>query len=173
MAHAPVPTYIPLKYAARKYGIPEKTLLERVKSGSIASAQRPDGELLVAENNVDPSLNIKRDDFEHLRGQKISMSEASRKYQIAHANFSRWTKAGYIKVLERGWKVSMDEADVAYCVAIYNAKQEYYGGQLTGVPIFDENGDPYQAKYPEVAAYKRRVRLRQRQRETKDGHGAN
>ena len=164
MAFPSTPTYIPLKHAAERYGISEKTLLERVKSGSIASAQLPDGELLVAENHVDPSLNINRQDFDHLRGQPISMSEASRKYEIGQSNFSRWTKADYIKVLERGWKVLLDEANVAYCVAVYKAKQEYYGGQLTGVPIFDEAGNPYHPKHPEMAAYKRAIRLRQKQR---------
>lgn len=162
-----IPTYIPLKYAARKYGIPEKALLERVKSGRIASGQLPNGELLVAENDVDPSLHIKREDFEHLRGRSISISEASRKYNVPHQNFSRWAKVGYIHVLERGWKVLIDEGDVAYCAAVYKAKYELYNGQMSGVTIFDENGSPYEPKYPEVAAYKRAVRLRQKQKRRK------
>jgi hypothetical protein len=74
--------YIPLKQAAERYGVPEKTLLERVNSGSIASGQLPNGELLVAENDIDPSLQIKRDDFEHLRGQKIGVREAGKNMRL-------------------------------------------------------------------------------------------
>ncbi len=36
---------------------------------------------------------------------------------------------------------------------------------MSGVPIFDQDGNPYEPKYPEVAAYKRALRRRVRQRE--------
>jgi hypothetical protein len=97
-------------------------------------------------------LNIKRDDFEHLRGQKIGVRESSKKYGISSKTVSRWAKAGYINKLDRGYRLYLDEADVAYCAAVYKAKFEYYEGQLAGVPIFDEEGNPYQVKYQEVAA---------------------
>jgi hypothetical protein len=99
--------YIPLKHAAQKYGIPLKTLLEQVESGSIASAKLPSGELLVAERNLDPSLKINRKDFKHLRKQPISASEASRKYSkiyevsLSQRIFSRWADLKYITVLDR------------------------------------------------------------------------
>ena len=167
MAHQNI-AYIPLDVAARKYGVSKKVLRQRIESGKLKSVKLADGGLLVADNN-DPSLNIKREDFEHLRGQKISMSEASRKYStpeitIPHQNFSRWAKTGYIKVLERGWKVLLDEADVAYCAAVFKAKYNFYDGQMIGVPVFGEDGRPYQAKYPEMAAYKRDLRQRQKAR---------
>ena len=171
MALSLTPTYIPLKHAVRKYGIAEKTLLDQIKSGSIATGQLPDGELLVAERdlntNLDPSLQIRQEDFVNLQRQPISISEASRKYSSEHVfippqNFSRWAKSGHIKILERGWKVLLNEADVAYCAAIYKAKYEFYGGQLAGVPIFDENGKPYRLKHSDTAAYKRSLRKRQR-----------
>ena len=164
-------SYIPLEYAAEKYNISEKSLFERIKSGRIASAKLPSGELLVAENDVDPSLNIRREDFEHLRGKPIGVAEAGRKYGVINTTLSKWTRTGYIKVLveakSRGQKKLIDEADVAYCAAVYKAKCEFYDGRMAGVTIFDENGDPYQAKHPEVAAYKRAVRQRQRERERK------
>jgi len=119
----------------------------------------------VADHDIDPSLNITREDFEHLRGQKISMSEASDKYGVPQPNLSRWAKLEYIKVLDRGWKVLIDEADAAYCAAVYKAKYDFYDGKMSGVPIFDEDGSPFQAKYPEMAAYKRKLRHRSRQRQ--------
>ena len=45
-----------------------------------------------------------------------------------------------------------------------SAKRDYYEGQMSGVPIFNKDGTPYQAKHPEVAAYKRAVRDRRKQR---------
>jgi hypothetical protein len=171
MTHSEPITYIPLKHAAEKYGIPEKTLLDHVKSGSIASAQLPNGELLVAETNVDSSLKIKRKDYKHLHNQPISASEASRKYSqihnisISQRIFSRWAELKYITVLERGYRLLLDEADVAYCAAVYKAKHDLYRGRMSGVRIFDEAGNPYELKYPEVAARLRAERRQDRKRQ--------
>jgi len=156
-------TFIPISEAIRKYGVSKKFLLERIKSGKISSAKLPDGEYLVAENDIDPSLSIKREDFEHLRGQKISMSDASRKYGIPTHNLSRWAKTGLINILERGWKVLVDEADVAYCAAVYDAKYQLYQGKMMGVSIFDKDGSPYQVKYKDIATERRKQRRKRRE----------
>jgi hypothetical protein len=161
-------TYVPLKHAAQTYGIPEKTLLERVKSGSIASAQLPNGELLVADHDIDPSLKIKREDFEHLRGQKIGMSSVLKKYGgVPRTTIYNWIKSGFVNVLERGHRIFLDEADIAYCTTIYNLKAKIYDGQMSGVRVFDEDGNPYQIKYPEVAAQLRSERRRARNADEK------
>ncbi len=157
-------TYITIPEAVRKYGVSREALLERIKSGKISAAKLPGGGYLVAENEIDPSLNIKREDFEHLRGRKISMSEASKNYGIPHPTFSRWTKSGFIKVLERGYRTILDEADVAFCAAVYKAKYKFYDGKISGVNIFDEHGNPFQSKFPEMAAYKRALRKRARRK---------
>ena len=160
-------TYIPLKQASAKYGLSEKVLLDKIRSGTIVAIELKKGEVLVADKQVDPSLSLKREHFSHLKGQKISISQGSREYDISTKTISRWVAAGYIKELERGYRVYIDQSDMAYCAAVYKAKYDFYDGQLSGVPIFDEDGDPYQAKYPEVAAYRRAVRERQRQRNLK------
>ena len=154
--------YIPLDQAARKYGISPNVLRQRVDSGKLAFARLPNGGLLVAEHDIDPSINIKREDFDHLRGQRIAVREAATKYGIPYPLVSRWASAGYIKVLERGWRVFLDEADVAYCAAVYQAKSEIYDGKMQGVPIFDKDGNPFQSQYPEVATYWRVLRQRKR-----------
>ena len=156
-------TYIPISQAVRKYGVSKKFLLQRIKSGKLTSAKLPDGEYLVAENDIDPSLSIKREDFENLRGRKISVSDASRKYGIPHTNFSRWSRLGFIAVLERGWKVLLDEADVAYCAAVYHAKYKLYNGRMMGVNIFDKDGFPYQVKYKDIATKRREQRRKEKQ----------
>lgn len=38
----------------------------------------------------------------------------------------------------------MDAADVAYCAYVYEQKKEEYGGRISGVRIFDGDGNPYQ-----------------------------
>ena len=135
-------TFIPISEAVRKYGVSLNALLERIKSGKISAAKLPDGEYLVAEKEIDYSLTIKREDFKHLSEQTIGIAEASRKYSISHPTIIRWTKLGYIRrVGKSGQKVLLDASDVAYCAAIYHAKN---GGQ--GKRIFDKNGAPYQAK---------------------------
>ena len=126
---------------------------------------------MVSEHDVDQSLSITRDLFEHLRGQPISASEASRKYSdssgvtILQSTISRWAKAGYIKVLARGYRLLLDEADVAYCAAVYGAKVKIYGNQMSGVRIFDDAGNPYRLKYPEVA---RQMRIERHERKAAD-----
>lgn len=156
-------TYISLSDAVKKYGASKKLLLKRIQSGKLTAVQLPDGEYLVAEHDVDPSLSIKREDFEHLRGQGISVTDAGKRYNIRAGNFSNWTKLGHIQILERGWKLILDEADVAYCAAVYNAKYEFYDGQLRGVNIFDEKGRPYKLRYREIADMRRNLRRKQRQ----------
>ncbi len=167
MPKSNTPTYIQLSTAVEKYGVSKKVLLKRIKSGKLTAAQLPNGEYLVAEHDVDPSLSIKREDFEYLRGQGISASEASRKYAVSTANFSRWAKVGYIKILARGWRLILDEADVAYCAAVYKAKYEFYDGQLSGVNIFDKEGRPYKLRYREIADMRRKQRRQQKQQESR------
>ncbi len=99
MPKTDAPTYISVSAAVEKYGVSEKVLLKRIKSGKLVAAQLPDGEYLVAEHDIDPSLSIKREDFEHLHGQEISASAAERKYDVNSVNFSKWSRQGYIKRL--------------------------------------------------------------------------
>lgn len=163
-----VPTYLPLSDAAQKFELSENVLTQLIQAGKIEAVQLPSGELLVAADNGQyiTKEEIISEEFAHLTEQTISASDASRKYSekygvtISHVLFSRWAKAGYIEVKERGYRLKLNEADVAYCAKIYAEKYEAYNGQMTGVTIFDEDGNPYRLKYPEIAAYKRNLRRR-------------
>src|SRR5512136_2973136 len=156
-----IPTYLPLAEAARRHGLSAKVLTQLIQAGKIGAVQLSSGEVLVAaDNNNGHGYKTKAEiiaaNFAHLRGQPISASEASRKYStdevsISQRSFSRWAEAGYIKVLDRGYRLQLDEADVAYCAKIYTEKYRKYGGQMQGVQVFDEEGNPYQLKYQEVA----------------------
>ena len=158
----PNATYLTVEEAAHKYGVKKKVLTQLIEDGMVQTRKTSTGELLViAEKNGDSQDPQTKEEiiakkFADLRGQTISASEASRrysrKYGIAIGNelFSRWSRLGYIK-RESGYRLELDEADVAYCAEIYTQKYREYGGQLRGVRIFDEDGNPYQLKYPEVA----------------------
>lgn len=79
--------------------------------------------------------------FINLRGVPISISEASRKYNVAHPTIVRWTQRGHIKRLgmDRN-RVLIDEADIAYCAEIYRSRS----GQ--GKWLFNQDGTPYVPK---------------------------
>ena len=161
-----VPTYLPLSEAANKFDLSESVLTQLIQAGKIEAVRLPSGELLVPANESIPRTKqeIITEMFAHLCGQAISASEASRKYSkqynisISNELFSRWGRLGYIKVLGRGYRLQLDEADVAYCASVYAEKFDEYKGQLQGVPIFDEDGNPYQLKHVEEAEQKRASR---------------
>ena len=167
-----VPTYLSLHDAARKFDQPEEVLTQLIQAGKIEAVQLPSVELLVNATNCHykTKKEIIAEEFTHLCKQTISASEASRKYSKVHGipipqpNFSYWAKAGYIEVKSRGYRLQLNEADVAYCTKIYAEKYKEYGGRLQGVHIFDEHGNPYQLKYREVA---KKMRSERRQRKKK------
>lgn len=157
-----IPTYLPLTEAAKKYGLSEAVLTQQIQAGKIEAVQLPTGELLVAAESNGYELKTKEEiiteKFAHLRGQAISPYTAEKEYHGIHrSNFIRWARAGYIKILhEEERLIEMDAADVAYCAYVYKQKKEKYEGRIAGVKIFDEEGNPYLVKYPDLSA-KRRV----------------
>jgi hypothetical protein len=74
----------------------------------------------------------------HLRGNGIAISEAGRRYNIHPSNITRWRQRGLIDtVASKGNRILVDEADVAYCVSVRDAR-----GPGQGIWLFDENGLP-------------------------------
>ena len=159
-----VPTYLPLSDAAKKFDLSEKALTQLVKAGKIEAVQLPSGELLVAAekngHNWKTKKEIISEKFAHLRGKTITPYKAQKKYGGIHRNnFINWARSGYIKIRrEEDRLIELDEADVAYCAYVYVEKKREYGGSLAGVTIFDEQGNPYQLKYKEVAEQMRTER---------------
>ncbi len=166
-----VPTFIPLVEAAQKYNLSEKALTQLIQTGKIEAVQLPNGELLVAaeSNGHKPKTKeqIIREEFADLLGKPISVHEAGKKYEVLSAIYG-WVLAGYIRVIKknikRGQKKLVDEADVAYCATVYKERLKKYGGQLQGVPIFDEYGNPYELKYEDLAE-RRRIKRQAQKRE--------
>jgi predicted site-specific integrase-resolvase len=160
-SQANIPTYIPFDQAARHYGLSKKVLTQEIQAGKIRAVQLPSGDLLVAAENNGRDYQTKKEiiaqKFAHLRGEGISAYAASKKYGIHHQNFINWARSGYIKIKEEKIRLlKMDEADVAYCAYVFKQKKEEYGGRIAGAKIFDEEGNPYQVKYPDLAAQRRK-----------------
>lgn len=143
--------FISLSQAARRLGLTKDTLRSLVDLGKVKGAILPNGQIGVNELELDQTVT--REQFEQLRGQAITISEAARKYGIGKITFRQWTKRGYIRVLKEGYGMELDEADVAYCAAVYQVR-----GGVKGKRLFDELGQPYQYKHTEWAAYQRERR---------------
>jgi len=144
---ADLPRYIPLAEALRRYKVSEEVLKEAIVSGKIRVAYI-DEEVTVAEQDVrelakgQEVVVVRREDFEHLRGNRLGISEAARKYGVHQQTMSRWVNRGIIRKMgQKGQKVFIDEADVAYAVAVYRAKRA-----KKGMRIFDSKGNPYNPK---------------------------
>ena len=138
-----LPIYIPLKDAARKYGLSMRELRKLAESDKIAAATLPDGDVIV--NEIELKSPLKKEDLPeykmhaHLKGEEIGMNEAARKYKIGTVTIYGWVKKGIISIIRReGQKVLINEADVAYCAEVYHSR-----GGSQGKRIFDRNGLPY------------------------------
>ena len=142
-----LPSYISINEAGRRLGLNPIRLQDLIRVGTLKAA-RIKGETVVDEEKVDEiATKPKKEDLEeykqfaHLKGEPISISDAARKYDVRHTNFSRWIKLGYIKRLDQdGYRVYADEQEVAYCASVYSRR----GGQ--GKRVFNKDGTPYQTK---------------------------
>lgn len=163
--------YIPLQAAAKKYGVDEQVLTQLISAGMIDTRTGAGGTLVAVKKNGNSVKNetVKRTDepqtkeeiiaakFSNLIGQPISAHGAQKKYGVHYQNFINWTRAGVITVLGASKNpLQLDSADVAYCVFIYESKKKEYGGNIAGVRLFEDNGNPYQVKHPALAMKRRK-----------------
>ena len=173
---ATLPVIVPISDAAREMGVDEATLRDMVKLGKIRAFVDPEGVMYVqmtqqgtlpvavAEDTRQPpdDINarlsrIRREDFAHLEGVPITVSEAARKYGVSPQTLHNWIKKGYIVPIQKGVSKSFpticNEAEVAYCVEIYRVRKSF--GTLFGVPLLKEDGTPYLLKHPALSRYRR------------------
>ena len=77
----------------------------------------------------------------NLKGSGISISNASRKYNVPYVTIYQWLKRGYITRLGMDKnRVLIDEADIAYCAEI---RRKNPGA---GRWLFNPDGTPYTPK---------------------------
>lgn len=133
-----------------------------------AEAEQPQPQSQQSQNgngHLDDDLNarlarIRREDFAHLEGVPITVSEASKKYGVPASTVYFWIQKGFITVL--GWKTGrggsrkmLNEADMAYCAAVYKIRERE---GVKGVPLLDKDGRPYLLRAPEIAQARRRAK---------------
>jgi hypothetical protein len=165
-----LPVFITLAEAARKYDISEDALTRLIRCGRIEAARLPSGDVVVQDRKdigrmqVSDHLKHKtkaqviQERFAHLRGKAISGYRAAQEYGISHRTIIRWARAGHIRIMGSDDRsLELDAADVAYCAYVYEEKKRQYDGNIIGVRIFDDIGNPYQVKYPELSAVRRKV----------------
>ncbi|OQX64407.1 MAG: hypothetical protein B5M51_03930 [Anaerolinea sp. 4484_236] len=141
-----LPSYISINEAGKRLGLNPVRLQDLIRVGTLKAA-RIKGETVVDEEKVDEiATQPKKEDLEeykqfaHLKGEQISISNAGKKYNLSTSTLTRWSQAGYIVRIENdGYRVYLNEQDVAYCVAVKERK-----GQ--GKRIFNKDGTPYKTK---------------------------
>lgn len=133
--------FITLEQAAQQLRLDKDDLERLINESSIRAAVLPDGSIGVSLASVRALLPREElpdyQDFVHLKGEPISISDAARKYGIHTSTLTRWMQRGYIAQIGKdGRRTLLDEADVAYCAKVYLSDS----GQ--GKWLFDEKGKP-------------------------------
>ena len=131
-------SYLTLSEAARKYGISTDALTRLVKDGIIRAVHDKEGTAVITVQTVDNATavrmildEIKPEQYEHLRGKRIRLLEAARKYNIEAVSLSGWVNRGYIYVHDRGFqRLELDTADVKYAVDIFKRAKELTGSSI-------------------------------------------
>ena len=135
--------FISLREAAQKMRMSTTQIRELVESGKIEGGILPDGKMVVTEE----SLPLRKEDLPeykkhaHLKGEGISISDASREFNIPAGTITRWMQSGIVSRLSSdGYRTFIDKADIAYCAEIYHR----VGKQ--GRTLFNSDGTPYKSK---------------------------
>lgn len=139
-------TYLTITEASQFTHVSPQALNELVSSGKIKSVMLSTGEQLLSASDVHARVPLSQRPeyagFSNLAGVEISISEASRKYDIPQQTISRWVARGFIKrIRQDGRKSMIDEADIATYAEIYKTAQ---GGQ--GRWVFARDGTLYSHK---------------------------
>jgi predicted site-specific integrase-resolvase len=155
-----IPTFLPLAEAVQKLGLSRKVLTRLIEAGKIEAVQLPSGEVLVSaeSNGHEPKTKqgIIAERFAHLQGKTIKVTDAAKRYELNRRTILRWKASGYIGEIEPdSYPVQLDEADVAYCAYVYRQRQAV-GGAVIGSRLFDDDGNPYTIKYPDLAENRRK-----------------
>jgi hypothetical protein len=148
--------YIPLSQAAKRLRLSPAVLQGLIDSGNIKAVQL-NGTIAVAESDLNQVITRKQ--FELMRGHAISISLAAERYELNYWTIRNWITRGYIKIIKPGYRMEIDESDVAYCAAVYQSLSGVRGKRL-----FDENGQPYQPKHTDWATYQRERRRKKKAR---------
>jgi len=100
-------------------------------------------------DNPQTKEDIIKEKYSNLMGQPITISKASKRYKVPDSTIRDWINIDYIEVVDDGYPMKIDEAEIAYCADAYHARKA--SGTLAGMPLLDEKGLPYQIKHPDLS----------------------
>ena len=130
------------------------TLLSNTpESAKINITHSPGKDMITVTSSKQELINQK---FPGLIGQAITVTEAANKYSVHRDTILEWVNKGYLTVITSGYRMTIDNADVAYCAEVYHARKHAGFGFSGAAPLLDENGLPYTIKHPDLSAYRRR-----------------
>lgn len=130
-------------------------LLHNTKPGDKISLKLHTGEVFVAQQTETRQQIIERK-FSPLIGQPITVTDAANKYNVHRDTVLVWVKNRYVTALKhggRGSRMELDEADIAYCAEIHHKR-----GGISGAPLLDDDGLPYELKHPDLSKYRQKRR---------------
>ena len=171
-----LPRLLPLEEAAQRTGLDIETLREMVAQGKVVAGISPEGGILVAvQDGKVVMLNgqangngegdvfelnrrlaaIKREQFAHLEGKGITVSEAAERYNVGERTIRHWLKLypSFLRVIDKGRPKRLNEADVAFLAAIHHLRKQF--GVRSGTPLIDAQGNPKLIRLPHLSQYRR------------------
>jgi len=135
-------------------------LLTKIPSGvKVELSKTPDGAIEVTTTEPPKTkADIINEKFPDLVGQGITLTEASKKYGTPRRTIEKWVyRNEYVsRVDELAYPQTFDEAEIAYCAEIYHERKKA-GVGVYGAPLLDDNGLPYQLRYPERAEKRKKT----------------
>ena len=156
-----LPLYYSLEKAAKMYNLPLERLNNWLECGKLDAIQNQAGEILVSSKSIEDNLTkaeIINQHYADLVGVPITLKDAAEKYGVHKQTIYGWVKYyKYVRILRKGYKIEVDEADVAYCANIYQKRQQS-GLGTSGAPLLHKDGRPYRLKRKDVAMYRKRKR---------------
>lgn len=132
-----------------------KKLLKRFPHAVKITVELPSGEKLTVNKKPLTKQDIINENYAALQGIEISLTDAVQKYNVPRQTIVNWVKTGYIEVIKSGYGMTVNEAELAYCVDVYKQRKSTKIG-FRGGPLLDDNGLPYQVKHPSLSKYRRK-----------------
>jgi hypothetical protein len=119
-----------VKEAAAKYKIPEREIRDLIEAGrlDLYTADDDQTELIAKEaiGALAAARFVRRENFGHLEGAPIGISEAALKYRFHVGTISQWVEDGHIREIgpdpRHKQRRLINEADVAYAAALRDLK---------------------------------------------------
>lgn len=131
-----------LELLAQELGVPASRLKTVLQASSKANSM---DSVAIAGPQSARTMTITddrptREQFAHLAGVGLTLSEAAKKYDMPRHRIHHWAvERDYIKCVNPAMPAQYDEADIAFCVALVRWRRAH--GVLT-TDLFNRDGTP-------------------------------